>query len=113
MKFVNEKITSGQSLGANYSTQAILLDQIFGFSFQAILTGFPDGVIKLQGSNDDVRDGSDVINWTDIGNSSSIITAASDVLWNVENCFYKWVRVTWEFSSGSGSLNVTYCGKGA
>lgn len=112
MKFANEKIISQADMSASFNSKAILLDQIYGFSFQAVFTGSPVGSFKLQASNDDVKNESDVSNWTDVADSTAAVNAAGDLTYNYEGCFFKWVRIVYTFSSGSGSCNVVYASKG-
>lgn len=112
MKFANEKIIVSADMSANFESEPILLDQIYGFSFQSVFTGSPNGTFKLQASNDDVKLGFDVYNWTDIADSSQAITAAGDITWNFDGCFFKWVKVVYTFSSGTGSCDITYASKG-
>lgn len=113
MKFANEKVISSVSMAADFASVPILLDQIFGFSFQAVFTGSPNGTFKLQASNDDLLPSQTPVNWTDIADSSQAISAAGDITWNYDACFFKWVRVVYVRSSGSGSCDVTYAAKGA
>lgn len=112
MKFANVKVINAANMSASFNSSPILLDQIYGFSFQSIFTGSPNGSFKLQCSNDNVQTESQVSNWTDIAGTSQAITASGSLLYNVNYAFYMWVRVVYTFSSGSGSCNVTYASKG-
>jgi hypothetical protein len=112
MKFANVKVITDAAMSASFNSAPILLDQIYGFSFQSIFTGSPNGTFKLQCSNDDVQLDSQVSNWTDIAGTAQAITAAGSLLYNVNYAFYMWVRVVYTASSGSGSCNVTYASKG-
>ena len=113
MKFANEKIISAADMSSSFSSDAILLDQIYGYSFQAVFTGTPNGVFKLQCSNDDVKSSSSVVGWSDVGSSSQAISAAGDLFYNIDAAHYKWVRIVYTRSSGSGSCDVVYFAKGA
>jgi hypothetical protein len=112
MKFVNDVIVDAESVAITFESDAVLLDQIYGFSFHAIISGSPNGSIKLQASNDPVRNGDDVANWIDVANSSQSVTVAGQFFWNVDASFYKWVRVVYTAVSGSGSCTVNYSAKG-
>ena len=112
MKFANEKVVNAVSMASSFSSSPILLDQIYGFSFQAVFTGTPNGSFKLQCSNDDVKLDSQIVNWSDISGTAQAITAAGSILYNVNYAFYKWVRIVYTASSGSGSCDVTYASKG-
>jgi hypothetical protein len=113
MKFASEKIIVNQSMAASFESQPILLDQIYGFSFQAVFTGAPEGSFKLQVSNDDKSFGFTPVNWTDVTGSTQIITEAGDIVWNFNGAFYKWVKVVYTRDAGTGSCDVTYSSKGA
>jgi hypothetical protein len=97
-------------MGANFQSDAIGIADYVGCSLQAVFTGVPDGVISLQASNDVVGTPQEVINWTEVGNSASIITSSGSVLWNI-NSQFKWLRVKYDYSSGSGSCNITFMAK--
>jgi hypothetical protein len=112
MKFANEKVLTDEDMSADFVSDPILIDQIFGYSFQAIFSGSPDGSFKLQASNDDVSRPQNVSNWTDIAGTALVITVDGDAMWNVTNAFYKWVRISWTVLSGTGSCSVTYASKG-
>jgi hypothetical protein len=112
MKFANVKVISAANMASSFNSQPILLDQIYGFSFQAITTGAPNGSFKLQCSNDNVQLESQVTNWTDIAGTAQAITAPGSVLYNVNYAFYMWVRIVYTAASGSGSCDVTYASKG-
>jgi hypothetical protein len=112
MKFANEKIVNAVSMAASFNSSPILLDQIYGFSFQVIFTGTPNGSFKLQCSNDDVKLESQVSNWSDVASTAQSITAAGNLFYNINYAFYKWVRVVYTASSGSGSCDVIYAAKG-
>lgn len=113
MRFANEKAVNNADMASSFVSPPIVLDQVYGFSFQAVFTGSPVGTFKLQCSNDDVKLASQVSNWSDIASSSKSITAPGDIFWNIDNAFYKWVRVVYTAAAGSGTCNVTYVSKGA
>jgi hypothetical protein len=113
MKFANEKIIVAADMSASFSSDPILLDQIYGFSFQAVFTGSPNGTFKLQCSNDDVKLPIEVSQWSDVGSTSQAISAAGDLFYNIDAAHYKWVRIVYTRSSGSGSCDVVYFAKGA
>jgi hypothetical protein len=113
MRFANEKAVVDKSMAASFTSSPIVLDQVFGFSFHAVFTGSPVGTFLLQCSNDDVKLASQVSNWSDIGSSSKSITSAGNIFWNIDNAFYKWVRITYTAGAGSGVCNITFVSKGA
>lgn len=113
MRIANENlISSAVSLGADANLRPIWIAHICNYSIQLVFTGTPVGTFKLQGSNDEGQinaSGSSqqytgVSNWTDIVDSSVSVSAAGNVMWNVENAGYLWVRVVYTRGSSTGSL---------
>lgn len=100
------------SLATSFQLHPIYLGHIVDFSIQLVFTGTPGGNFKLQVSNDlgkinatsEAEQVSGVTNWTDVADSAQTISAAGDHTWAVENAGYRWVRVLWTFTGGSGTL---------
>lgn len=111
MNNANKKIVSGQSMAANYTSPTIDVNQVYGLSFQAVFTGSPVGSFKLQVSSQDVPSTGDVTEWSDVADSETAISAAGNVFYNVTDVFFHWVRIVYTFSSGTGSLNISYMAK--
>lgn len=97
----------------------IPLEQAFGCAIQAVWTGTPNGTIKLQASCDlpvnNIGQGSQTVtNWTDIANTPQVIAGSSgNFMWNITSAMYRYVRLTYTNTSGSGTLNAVMCVKGA
>lgn len=106
--------SSATSLGASANLSAVHIGHVANFAIQLVWTGSPVGTFKLQASCDEGAPSanttavvtSGVSNWTDIADSSVSVFAAGDIMWNVENCGYNFVRVVWARTSGTGSLTV-------
>jgi hypothetical protein len=119
MRIGNDDITlSGTSMAVDITSDPIWLGHIANYSIQIVFTGTPDGVFKLQLSNDEGNPSAakeadrdfGIVNWTSIGGSSQIISAAGDLSYQVENAGYRWVRLVWEATSaGSGTPTITSC----
>jgi hypothetical protein len=101
------------SMGADATSEGILIDQIFGLSFQCVYTGSPVGDLYIQASCDDVAKPELATTWTNISGATVAISAAGSTLFNIDKPYYKFVRVFFDRTSGSGALTVTYNGKGA
>jgi hypothetical protein len=112
MKFISDIIVDSASMAADVTSEGILLDQIYGLSFQCIYSGSPVGDLILQASCDDVTKPELATTWTNISGATVAIAAAGSTLFNVDRVYYKFIRVFFDRSSGSGSLTVTYNGKG-
>lgn len=116
MRVANENLveSGAASLGADWASRPVWLGHIAQFAVQLVFTGTPDGSFKLQASNDvghinaggSVPQYAGVANWTDVANSTVLVTAAGDVMWNVENAGYEWVRVVYVRTASTGSLTV-------
>lgn len=58
------------------------------------------GTVKLQASNDNT-------DYVDISGASQVIASAASHIFNVVNAAYKWVRVDWAQTGGTGTLTAT------
>lgn len=94
------------------------INQLKYYAIQAVYTGAPGGVLKLQISTDDVKaalgknPAANVVNWSDYTGSSHTVSAAGNFTWNVFPAGYRWARMVYTFSSGTGSLDASFNGKG-
>lgn len=120
MRVKNEDLLSLSGpvdLTSSANLRAVWLGHIVNYSIQLVFTGTPGGNFKLQCSNDPGRidseaisnQASDVSNWTDVADSALVVSAAGNVVWDVQNVGYNWVRVVWTATSGSGSLTSARC----
>lgn len=121
MKVYNKpSFITGIVLNANYTSSALQLWEMFGYSIQAVITGTPTGTFKLQGSADPVstaimNPAVVPVHWTDIDDSSVVISAAGSILWSISDAMYNWVRVVYtDGSSGisTATMVATFNGKG-
>lgn len=102
-------ITSGDMSGSLSAVQQ--LDQIYAYSVEAVYSGSPTGTLLLQASNDWDPSAS-TGTWTTIDDSSNSITSSGSSFWNVTSSNYKYLKFVYTFSSGSGTLNVFFYGRG-
>lgn len=109
MRTLNEVLYNGSS-DTSFQSTTLPLEYQLGFSIQVKITGNAVGTMNLQGSDDfgvqlpgGPDNGNKVATWTDIFGSYGPVTEDGSFTWNVESCFYKWVRVNYVSSSGSGS----------
>jgi hypothetical protein len=109
------------SMGATATSDAIRIENIGAYALQMVWSGggAPNGTFKLQGSNDlgpqpptSTSTVQSVANWTDLANSSQTISADGDHMWNVSQAGYRWVRVVYTRSSGTGTMAGRFNGKG-
>lgn len=92
-------------MAADVNSAAQDLSFYICFSFQAVFTGSPVGALTLESSNDNST-------WTTITDSDVAVSGASNAMWNVTNAGYKYVRLHYARTSGTGALTATYFGKG-
>lgn len=113
MKFAQDIILSVPDTSVSTNGEAVLLDQIYGYAVQAKFTGAPSGTLKIQGSCQQLINGEQApTEWTDIVSTISVSSAATLPLVNSDAQYYKYMRVVWTATGGSGTLKVTYNGKG-
>jgi hypothetical protein len=97
-------------MSANITGDPINLASHMGIALQCVMSGAPEGTIKLEASCDLTQDASSVMNWTDIGEVA--ITASGSKIFNCRNIYYKWIRAVYVATSGTGALTVNYTVKG-
>lgn len=100
---LNEHLFTNQAMTTTLSTSVIDLAETLGYAVHAIWTGSPVGFISTQGSNDGV-------NFVEVDSSATGGVAGQHLL-NVEKHHYRYVRVQFLFTSGTGSLNLYVSGK--
>ena len=110
--FNDQVIFDNLDMSVSRQSEPIYLGHIMHYSIQLKYTGSPAGTFKLQVSNDlgeiDAQtrlvQGRAVQNWTDVADSAITISAAGDCMWTVENIGYRWARVVYIASSGTGTI---------
>lgn len=119
MRTPNALLVENGDMSGSINSNPFRLEHLNTVAIQAVFTGSsPTGTFKVQVSNDtqlitesgDI--GATVNNWSDVSGSSVSVTASGDVAWNLPNTGFRWVRVVYTRSSGSGTLNVRAQGKG-
>jgi hypothetical protein len=96
---------SAKSMGASFSDGlAMVLDNIYGYSFDCQWTGTPAGDLIVQGSN--TKD-----TWHEI-DKVTIAGAVGTKLFNVNGAFYRFTRLVWVQTGSTGTLNARYMSKG-
>jgi len=102
VKLLQSQVISGAT---NSSSQ--MLRYIRDLAVQVVTSSVATPVnaaVKLQSSNDDT-------NWSDLAGTSNNITAASNVVINVESAGYKHIRAVFTIDSGSITSEVIFVGK--
>lgn len=100
----NEHVFNAQSMGTNLTSAVQDLTEAFGYACHFIWTGSPVGDLITEGSNDpSVLTGSD--NFCTIDSQAAGGIAGQHLL-NVEFNRYKFVRVRYVRTSGTGTLDA-------
>lgn len=103
---ISDNLISGQSMSESFVSAPLLLVRAPGFNVQLVFTGSPVGTFSLQASADLTFEIPQIVNWDIISGSAQEITEAGSHSWRV-NDRYKWVRVVYVRTSGTGSCNGT------
>lgn len=120
MRFEPKQIISaGDMSQATVVSNGIDMNQIALASIQAVYTGAPVGTLTLEISNDIVaidptvaNQGAAVTNWSTYTGSSLAISAAGNFTYNLSDIGYRWIRVKYTKTSGTGTINATLSAKG-
>jgi hypothetical protein len=112
MRIGNDTLNINADLSVSQESEPVWLGHIANFSIQVVFSGSPQGNFKLQMSNDEgnptaAREADrdyQISNWTDIADSAFTVNAAGDVAWNYRDCGFRWVRVVWTHTGGSGTI---------
>lgn len=115
MRVFNKQIATNVSISSGYTSPYTELKSTYMYSMAAILSGSPAGTIKLQASNDPATNDTQInstglapavgpSNWVDVTNSTFTIAGPQEVMWNVRDPAYNYVRIVY---TGSGAATAT------
>jgi hypothetical protein len=97
----NATLFATASAAASAQSGVYDLCDLYRFAIQVVFTGANvAGTIKLQASLDNST-------WVDVPDSSQTITASEDHIWDVTSAGYRYVRVDWTYTSGTGNMTIT------
>ncbi len=118
MRYATVPIATAADMSADIASDGQDLNQVYTYSIQAVYTGAPVGTLQLEISNDNPYIPSsgnpavNVVNWIPYSGSTVAVSGAGSFMWNVLTTGNRWVRVTYTATSGTGSLDLRYSGKG-
>lgn len=103
-------IASGTIMNTTINSSPVPLYQSWGYAIQVVFTGTPTGTFSLQGSCDPIPQARieeiAPTNWSTIINSSIAVSAAGNLMWNVADIGYTYVRVVYVDTSGGTSTAI-------
>lgn len=111
-------MSAGDMSQATLTSHGIYCDQINVFSMVATGTSSGNGTIAFQVSNDNVPVANDadpatnVVNWATLPNPVTL-SAASSIANSLSLQGYLWCRCLYTKTSGTGALDIRFCGKQA
>jgi len=77
-------------------------------SFQNIISGSADGLFFVQISNDATDKPNLIVNWFDYPDSSTNILGITQLLINIKDLSFKWIRLAYIHNSGTGVVSSSY-----
>jgi hypothetical protein len=113
MRLIYKSLASGTSANANFTTNAVAVGEFSTYSVTCNVTSTATGTVALQASNDWAADetGPASPKWVEISGANSAIVTGSDVMFNVQNSGYTWMRVIYTSTSGTGTATIDFNGK--
>lgn len=111
MRFANNTLLNAAATRA-LTSDVLDLQQIVNLGLHLIATGTPTGSLLIEVSNDLVNSGDKVANWGQYQAPTALSGAALSTPVSIPNICFRWLRVRYTFSSGSGQIVVNYCSHG-
>lgn len=118
-------VFTNQTMTGTINSIGCEINQEFSWSIQAEWTGAPVGAFTIQVSNDNAPlaastsnpvgpdPAANVVNWSTYTGSAVVTTGApGNWTWIAQLAPYKWVRLSYTATSGTGTVNANLFGKG-
>jgi hypothetical protein len=99
VSILSNRLIDTQGMTASFVSEHFSVAGRAGFSVHAVFTGSPTGSFYLSVSING-------IDWILMDGSTQAVSAAGDILWNVNDSKYLLGRLHYSFSSGSGTTNA-------
>lgn len=108
MRYINVNLANATNINPSFNSSAVDASLLMRASVQAVVTGTsPVGAAQMQASNDAVNP----TNWANIGSSLAISATGVSFIAALE-LSYRWVRVAWTYTSGTGTITFNFEGVG-
>ena len=122
MKIQECYLANDKSTGASFNSIGVKEDEVFTGSIQIVSTG-GSGTYQVEVSNDLVPlapvviggnqdPAANVVNWIDYTGKSATFAGASKVIILLDNIGFKWVRVSYTRTAGTGLVKIIFFAKG-
>lgn len=94
---------TGADASTNQTSPPIDKGDLKDYAVQIVFTGTPSGTVKIQASIDNVS-------WADVSGTSTTVTtgAPSPIVINLNGQSYRFARVVWTNSAGTGTIGAKY-----
>lgn len=118
-------LATNADMSVDVRSNGVEINQEAMYSIEAVWTGTPVGVFHVEVSNDIVplastagnpvgpNPSANVVNWVRHSHSCVDVTGTDgNWAWISQLAPYKWVRLAYDATSGTGNLNVSFFAKG-
>lgn len=117
----NFELMAAGDLSADATSNPALVDRFDGgFNVQCVTAGSATGTLQLQATSDAgvIPEGgpsaaTGLTNWVNVLGAAQTVTAAGVYMLNCSDQNYRWARVKYTRTAGTGTLNIRVNGKGA
>lgn len=99
----NKAVLSSSDMSSNQTSEVVELNDAHGYCVHSIFSGSPVGSLIVEASNDGTNF---------VAEDTHVVAAAGQRLYNKDGAYYKYIRVRYSFTSGSGSLTSYVSTKG-
>jgi hypothetical protein len=113
----NYELMAAGNISGSIQSAPFIANRLIGFSAQCVTVGNAAGTIKLQSTDDagvipqtGEHDATGLSNWVDIDESALSVTGQGVYTIDCSERYSKWMRISYEATSGSGTMNIRISG---
>ena len=107
MDTLGQRLTENADLSAPFTSEILSLENILHYSVHATWTGAPVGTLFIDISGEIGQP----LNWAQL--ASVAVSGSGNQIWMDRNAPYKWVRLRYVPTSGTGSMTIHSIIKGS